>query len=326
MQRYDRIYAIHKIFINRRTPISRRDLQERLECSRATVGRTIEELRNYLGAPVRYDRGRNGYYYDDKENESYELPGLWFNASEIHALLTIYHLLSGVQPGLLEPHIAPLLNRLDTILSNKEATSREISKRIRILQMAPRALKIESFRKVADATIGRKRIKMLYHGRERDSNTERWVSPQRLVYYRDNWYLDAWCHLRKGLRSFSIDRLHVIREGGSSKDIADEKLNAHYSDAYGIFAGRAKHKAVIRFSSSAARWVADEHWHTQQETRLLKDGGWEVTVPYSDPRELIMDILKYGADAKVIKPKILRETIKQKLKAATDQYEQGTSK
>lgn len=320
MDRFDRIFELNKILANRRTPIPRTELERRLECSRATVGRVIEDSRDFLGAPIKYNRTQNGYYLDAQQQSLYELPGLWFNASEIFALLTTHTLLSKVQPGLLEPHIAPLRKRLEALLKHKHAGSEEILKRIRILQMAPRSTDIEIFRKIADGLVRRDKIKMLYHGRERDKTTERWVSPQRLIYYRDNWYLDAWCHLRKGLRSFSLDRIHVVHVGGKARNIDEKKLNAHFSAAYGIFAGKAKHKAVIRFSSSAARWVADEHWHSDQLTTHLPDGGIELTIPYSDPRELIMDILKYGPDAEVLKPASLRRLTAEKIRQAGERY------
>ena len=66
-----------------RTPISRKSIQEKLECSRSTVGRTIEDTRDFLGAPIKYNRQLNGYQYDIDGQNVFELPGLWFNASEI---------------------------------------------------------------------------------------------------------------------------------------------------------------------------------------------------------------------------------------------------
>jgi proteasome accessory factor C len=323
MDRFDRIFALHKIFCSRRTPISRRELEYKLECSAATTKRGIADMRDFLGAPIKFNRQQNGYYYDANETPLYELPGLWFSAEEIFALLTTQQLLSRLQPGILEPHLAPLRKRLDELLKNQRIAITEIDKNIRILQMAPRLIDVEIFRKIADALFRKKRIKMLYSGRERGAITERWVSPQRLVYYRSNWYLDGWCHLRNNLRSFSLDRIEIIYTGEQAKVISEKKLNEHYGSAYGIFAGKPKHKAVIHFSSSAARWVADEHWHSQQESRSIP-GGWEITIPYNDPRELIMDILKYGADAEVIKPKRLRVTIKQKLENAVALYRSGS--
>jgi len=320
MNRIDRIYQLHRLLANRRTPISREAIEEKMECSRSTVTRVIQEMRLYFNAPIKYDFDRNGYHYKTGDNPEYELPGLWFSAEEIHALLTSHNLLTQVQPGLLDPYINPLIDRLNKILSGRHGSGEDLARRIRIIQSAPRTVELELFRKVADAVLARKRLKVLYHGRERDETTERWLSPQRLVYYRDNWYLDAWCHLRRGLRSFSLDRMHVVYAGEKAREVAESALDDHFSSSYGIFAGRPAQTALIRFSAGAARWVADEHWHSGQQMQVLKDGRCEVSVPYSDHRELIMDILKFGADAEVLKPKALRDAVQRALAGALEHY------
>ncbi|MGE0387151.1 MAG: helix-turn-helix transcriptional regulator [Gammaproteobacteria bacterium] len=319
MNRFDRIFELHRILAGRRTPISRRDIEERLECSRATVKRVIVELRDYLGAPIAYDRDSNGYYYA-RDKGVYELPGLWFNSQEVYALLTTARLLSGVQPGLLEPHVAPLRDRVERLLADKRAGSAEIAARIRILQSATRPLDADTFRRVAGALVRRQRLRVLYHGRERDETTERWVSPQRIVYYRDNWYLDAWCHLRRALRSFALERIHVVEQGGPAQDIDSASLDTHYASSYGIYAGTPRHEALLRFTPGAARWVADEQWHPQQQRRVLRDGALELRIPYSDPRELAMDVMRYGAEVEVLAPAQLRNLVAQRLRAAADQY------
>ena len=82
--------------------------------------------------------------------------------------------------------------------------------------------------------------------------------------------------------------------------MADDDLNAHLAGSYGIFSGAPKGWATILFSAKAARWVADEHWHSQQQGRFLADGRYELKVPYSVPRELLMDVLHYGGDAEIV--------------------------
>jgi predicted DNA-binding transcriptional regulator YafY len=115
--------------------------------------------------------------------------------------------------------------------------------------------------------------------------------------------------------------MHIVYTGEKAKDINEAQLNEHYADAYGIFAGKATQKAVIRFSKNAAKWVADELWHSKQESKVLRSGELEMTIPYSDPRELIMDILKYGAEAEVISPKELRNEIKKRFLGALQNYQ-----
>lgn len=321
MDRFERVFTLHKILLQRRTPISFADLQNKLDnCSRATVKRVIKDYREYLGAPLDYDRERNGYYLDKTGKALYELPGLWLNPSEILALLGSHRLLTEVQPGILEPYIDPLRNKMEKLLKHKYAGSKELFERIRILPMAQREPRLENFQQIADALVSRVQARIQYHSRSRDETSERWISPQRLVYYRDNWYLDAWCHKKGGLRTFSLDRLNVAEKGEKAIDIPEAELNAELGAAYGIFSGRPKHKAVIRFSGHAARWVADEQWHPEQESHAFGTDGWELVVPYSDPRELIMDILKYGPDAEVIEPVELRKMVSDKLSQALRKY------
>jgi len=114
----------------------------------------------------------------------------------------------------------------------------------------------------------------------KDQVIERTVSPQRLTHYRDAWYLDAWDHRRRALRSFSIDRInHAIELDESAEDIPEARLDGHFASAYGIFAGKADKTAILHFSAERARWVADERWHPQQVGQFLVDGRYELRIP-----------------------------------------------
>jgi predicted DNA-binding transcriptional regulator YafY len=145
------------------------------------------------------------------------------------------------------------------------------------------------------------------------------VSPQRLAHYRDNWYLDAWCHSRQALRSFAVDRIRRVKVLDTPADnIPEIQLDAHFADGYGIFAGAAKHTAILRFTPQRARWVADERWHPQQQGRFLDDGAYELQIPYADSRELVMDILRHVPEVEVVAPEELRQEIRARLIAALE--------
>lgn len=321
MEKIDRIFEMHQIFKNRRTPIPFRRLCERMACSESTVRRTLRFLQDHLHAPLEYDRARNGWYYDLSQNTSYELPGLWFSPEELYALLVSHHLLANLQQGLLTEYISPLQARIETLLKQQNIQRPALQERIRILQIAARPSNIQSFRRLASSLLRGEQVKVLYHGREREGITERIISPQRLVYYRSNWYLDAWCHLKKGLRTFSLDRLHpVVEMGKKARRMSEKQLDTELGSSYGIFSGKPRHIAILHFTPSAARWVADEQWHPEQIGKTLSDGGYELKIPYNDPRELIMDILKYGPDVVVKSPKNLKDFIKDRLQKAVKLY------
>jgi len=321
MDRFDRIFELNRILQGARRPVSRQRLEEELECSRATVKRLIEDMRLYLNAPIVYDREYNGYRYDHAEGAMYELPGLWFNASELHALLAVQELLSGVQPGLLEQHLKPLQKRISELLELQRPGSDGIADRVRILQMASRPVGSQ-FLTVAGALAQRLRLRIRYFNRGADAHSERAVSPQRLSYYRDNWYLDAWCHLREGLRTFSLDAIESATPlDDPAIEVPREELDQHYASSYGIFAGVPDQVAVLRFSPERARWVAKEQWHRDQRGRFLEDGSYELAIPYSNQLELVMDVLKYGPDVEVVEPKGLRTGVQRRLRDALARYE-----
>lgn len=320
VDRFDRIFELNRILQSARYPVSRKRLEQELECSRATAKRVIEDMRLYLNAPIVYDRERNGYSYARGEGEMYELPGLWFNASELHALLCVQQLLAAVQPGLLDKHLRPLQKRIDELLSLQHAGSDEITGRVRILQIGARPTG-GHFQTLAGAVAKRQRLRLAYYTRGSASRSEREVSPQRLTYYRDNWYLDAWCHLREGLRTFALDAIEAASALESEAlEVSQSQLDEHFAASYGIFAGRAERTAVLRFTPQRARWVARERWHPEQEGRLLDDGSYELRLPYGNPAELIMDILKYGPDVEVTSPRELRHAVASRLREAVARY------
>jgi predicted DNA-binding transcriptional regulator YafY len=304
-----RIYQIDQLLATQRV-VTINFLIERLGVSLATLKRDLSYMKDRLHAPIVFDRGLNGYRYDDGHKRigpQFDLPGMWFSAEEIHALLTMQHLLANLDSGgLLGPHIQPLLSRLSGLLGTGDGSTEEIQKRIHIETVGAREFHLDHFQIIGSALIRRKRLIIRYRARGTDEVTEREVSPQRLVHYRDNWYLDAWCHLRHDLRAFSVDAIQAAQLlDAKAKDIDDQQMDKILHSGYGIFSGDHVTWATLLFTPERARWVAAERWHPLQTGQFRDDGSFLLRVPYTDDRELIMDILKYGADCEVLGPSAL---------------------
>ena len=313
MDRTERFYKIEKLLRQHQT-VSFCAMQAALEVSRATLKRDLDYLRNRLNAPIEWSRAAGGYRFTaaaDPASAAHELPGLWFSSTEIHALLTMQHLLSNLDAGgLLTHHVAPLMSRLNALLGGEDTEAAQVRRRVRIIGLAQRSVQPQHFQCVGTALVQRKRLALTYAARGTGEATEREVSPLRLVHYRDNWYLDAWCHLRRGLRNFAVDAIseaHLLDT--PAKEVSDAKLDALFGPSYGIFSGRRIRWARLRFSPERARWVASEQWHPQQEGKPQADGSYLLRLPYADHRELIMDILKHGAHCEVLGPPSLRQAV-----------------
>ena len=322
MNRTERFYKIDQMLHERRVvPIE--VFLEELDVSRATFKRDIEYMRDRLHAPIVWDRDAGGYHFENVKTTgpAYELPGLWFSAGELYALLAAHKLLGDIEPGILASHVAPLQARLAALLEASGHSATEITQRVRLLSMAKRTVESRFFTDITIALLERKRIEIDAWNRGRNEINTRTISPQRLVHYRDNWYVDAWCHLRNDLRSFSVDaiqRVKVLRE--KARNVASAKLDEHFASAYGIFGGQATAWAILRFSPERARWVQSERWHSEQQAEVLADGSYRLRVPYADARELLMDILRHGRHVEVEGPESLRRLVADEVSALTGMY------
>ena len=321
MDRLERFYKIDQLLKDRKV-VTFATFLEVLGTSRAGVKRDLEYMRERFNAPIDYDRELKGYRFGKpRSGPRYELPGLWFNGTEVQALLTTLQLLTNLQPGLLDGQVKPVLDRLRAILGTGDHSWEEVVKRMRIFLPERREGKAAHFSVIAAALLRRSRLWMRHYSRKDDRETEREVSPQRLVHYRDNWYLDAYCHLREDLRSFAVDAIReaVLKET-PAKEVRDAELDEYLGSGYGIFAGRKVEWATLKFTPEAARWVSAQNWHPKQRARVEKDGAYILEIPYAEDRELVMEILKYGADVEVLEPPALRRRVAAALRAAAQRY------
>jgi len=331
MDRTERFYKI-ELLLRSRGCVSFAALRDELGVSPATLKRDLQYLRDRMSAPIVYDAFDNGYRFSAApdgaaKGAQHELPGLWFSESEIHAMLTMHQLLAGLDDdGVLARHLQPLMEKLQGMLGTDEVAARELMRRVKVIGTARRRVPSRHFELLGAALLQRRRVWLRYFKRSDRSSSEREVSPQRLVNYRNTWYLDAWCHAGDGLRRFALDAVREARVlNTKAKNVPLRELEAALDAGYGIYGGGAKVKwATLVFTADAAQWVANEEWHPQQKARWLDgtpgEGRYELQVPYSDPTELTMDILRHGDSVVVAGDKALAAAIAAKLRSAASRY------
>ena len=303
MDRYERIVRLHRLLKHNRTGVSLERLMEEIEASRATVYRDVAFLRDALGAPIESDLESHRFKYVPDADQVFELPGLWLSPDEVYALLVARQALTAQTDGALAEALGDLGPRLKGLVGERV----DHLGRVRVLRQASRKLDDATFRTVTGAVLERKRLSFSYRARSTGEGSVRTTSPQRLTHYRDNWYLDAFDHDKRGLRSFALDRVTAANMlAAPADDWPEADLDTHFASSYGIFSGPARAWATIRFSPHAARWVADERWHSQQKGRFLPDGRFELQLPFGNAGELLMDVMRDGPDAEVMEQGSLR--------------------
>jgi predicted DNA-binding transcriptional regulator YafY len=335
MANTERLYRIESL-IRHRGCVSFATLLQVLEVSPATLKRDLEYLRSRLGAPIEYDRDQNGYRFAEGwRGERHELPGLWFDEAELYSLLMAHQLLSSLDSdGLLARHLQPLLARIHQLLGGEgeqgasmaseapaSPAADTLMQRVKIVNAQRRPVPGPFFERVSAALLSRQRLHLRYLSRGRAETGEREVSPQRLVHYRNTWYLDAWCHRVRALRRFALDAMEAATVlDAAAQEVPLAQVQAEMDAGYGIYAGGRRRWALLEFSAHAAQWASREEWHPEQQGQFQPDGCWQLRLPYVDDTELVMDLLRQGEQVRVLAPESLRATLRTRLLAAAAQY------
>ena len=329
MDRTERFYRI-ELLIKSRQGVRFDELLEELEVSPATLKRDLQYLRDRMDAPIVYVRDENVYRFADGADaalahpggRAHELPGVWFSEKELHALLTMHQLIAGLDDGgVLGRHLQPLLDKLHGMLGASVDEAQALMRRVRIASPARRPVPSRFFEEAVSAVLSRRRLAVSYWSRQRLSASERVLSPQRLLHYRNTWYLDAWCHASEGLRRFALDAVRAAKLlDEPARDLPLSAVEEALDQGYGIFGGERLRWATIEFTAEAAQWVAQEEWHPRQQLKSLADGTLRMRLPYTEPTELVMDVMRHGPHARIVAPPELVQRVRGELERTLRAY------
>ena len=314
-----RIVRLHDILSGRTTPIRSAALQEALGCSRTTLQRMLTRLRDELHAPVMHV-AEQGYRYD-LSGGAYELPGMWLDADELASLMMVDALLARLESGVLQSQARLLRAQIEVLLGqavvDETVDASRLRDRLQIVTPRFLAQRPEIFATVCQATLHGHRLSFSDYARKRGEPPTRQVSPQRLLYFHENWFLQAWCHDVESAHVFALARLHHLKLIAGKVHLAGSSILAN-----GRLAGvtPVRHVARLRFTPSGGASVAGEFWHPEQHGQFATDGSYELSVPYTQVQDILGPILKHGAAVIVESPKSLRKAVVKALDRASARY------
>ncbi len=311
MSLLERIYFFHDELNRDRYP-NARTLMREFEISLPTARRDIAYLRDRLLAPLEFSQQKNGFYYTD---ENFNLP--YENSPRIIFLLGMLNKLAE-ESGLGDlKEVKQLQKRLGSLVSEDHAHLGENihCKWIEIEHPDPAI-----FDTIVEAIVKKRQLIITYQALS-SPQTKRTIEPARLVNYQGRWYLAAWCTMRNDTRLFHVARINSS-ELGSSHSAQNATFSLDELDrSFGIFSGTPAYTAVISFTGSAADLVKNQYWHRDQLISQKKDHV-VMSLPVSDDREIMMKILQFGAQAKVLEPAHLVEKIEREAAAMSTLYDQ----
>lgn len=300
-----------------------------LRVSLPTLKRDLRFMREELGAPIKYSRRRNVYYYDapdqskphvgrpSKQLDSHPklMSRVWYTSDELYVLVNTVQRLSELRTRrnlVTNEALAPLRARVKMLFNViGKFQPQEFLRRVRILDSAtPHREAEDVFAAIGCALCENRMIRMRYFSASRSQTTLREVSPQRLVHYDNRWYFDAYCETAGALRTFAVENVRsveVLEQDG--RRVSIEEIEQKLDGGYGIYHGNDIQEAVLGIDKKVAPYVMRHQWHERQRVSLEHSGSLRLTIPYAHEHEIVHDILRWGGDIEVRSPASLREAV-----------------
>jgi predicted DNA-binding transcriptional regulator YafY len=303
----ERMLRIHQALTAGKFP-NASTLAREIEVATKTIHRDIEFMRDRLGLPIEFNPVKNGYAYTEEVSA---FPNIQITEGELFALIVAEKALQQYRGTNFEKPLLSAIKKMeqslpDTISLNLADIQQTISFRTR----AEPILDLEIFDALAKAAARRQQIELAYRKPGQPQPEKRLVDPYHLANINGEWYLFAYDHARKDIRTFVPARMQSVKPTGKTFERPQKfSLEKRLRGSFGVVSGQGEHEVIIRFNARAADYVREKKWHESQQLRELKGGGVELRLKLSSLAEVERWILSWGGDATVVKPRELAEAV-----------------
>jgi len=162
-------------------------------------------------------------------------------------------------------------------------------------------------------------VQMRYFSASRNASSRREIDPYRLRYVAGGLYLIGYCHWRKDVRMFAVERIKSVTLTDHPYQMPLHfDMEAYVENALVVMQGKQIDVELL-FEKMTAAWAKDRVWHTSQQTKKLKDGRLRMTLTVADTRELVGWVLSFGSGVRVVQPDSLRIAVEGEAKRIVDQ-------
>ena len=276
------------------------------EVNRRTIQDDIDYMRYQLGAPLEFDKKKNGYYYSE---ENYYLPNYFLTQSELFALMVFEKILKQYKNTPYYDELSRIFKKAmdylpDTHLPEDTHTPFTFEQRPS-LPVEKQKLKL-----LQEAATKKLKVHITHYSPQKNETTCRLVDPYYIVNHHGNWYLIAHCHLRKDERTFAVGRISEIKITDSKfKKRKNFSLRRYRAESFDLERGKECYQVKLKFSPYQARWIREREWHPSQKIEETGDGHLILAMKVKGLNDLKRWVLYHGAEVEVIEPPILRELV-----------------
>jgi len=303
----ERMLRIHQLIQSGCFPNASR-LAAELEVSSKSIHRDLEFMRDRLELPLEFDRARFGYRYTQEVNA---FPTVQITEGELFALIVAERALQQYRGTSFEKPLLSAIRKMEQALP--ETISLDLADVGRSISFRTRAepiLDLAVFECLAKATAGQRQLELSYRKPGVQQIERRVVDPYHLANINGEWFLFAYDHLRKDIRTFVPSRIKATRETGKKFDRKKFSLDARLRNSFGVHSGRGDYQVVLRFGEQVADYIREKKWHDSQELREQPGGVVELRFRLSGLQEVERWVLGWAGQAVVVAPPELAEGVR----------------
>lgn len=288
-------------------------LAAELEVCTKSIYRDLEFMRDRLDLPLGFDAAKHGFYYT---GEVASFPSLQMTEGELVALVVAEKALQQYRGTNLEKPLLSAIQKLEQVLPDTISLSLDgVGQSISFRTRAEPILNLEVFDALAKATAQRQQIELAYRKPGQSQAEARRVDPYHLANINGEWYLFAYDHLRKDVRTFVPARIQSLKLTGRTFHRPQQfSLEQRLRDSFGVHSAQGTFEVVIRFNPQVADYIREKRWHDSQQLRELKGGALELRLKLSSLPEVERWVLSWGGNAYVVRPAELAESVRRSAK------------
>lgn len=280
-----------------------------LEVSEKSIQRDLDFMRDRLQLPIEYDRQRFGFFYTEEVSS---FPTVQISEGELFALLVAEKALQQYRGTNFEqPLISAFKKIADSLPDTVSLNLADWEQTISFRTSAEAILNLEIFDTLAKAASRREQLELAYRKPGQQQTEKRVVDPYHLANINGEWFLFAYDHLRKDIRTFVPVRIQSARLTGK-KFVRPERFSVQKTlrDSFGVQSGKAVHDVIIHFDASVADYIREKRWHSSQKLRPLPGGGVALRLQVSSLPEIQRWILSWSGNAVPVAPGELVAAVK----------------
>jgi len=331
-----KVLSLYTLLLFNKQRFSLTELAKKLQVSKPTMLRYLARLEESTFCQIQScKQGRENLYWLDRPDT---LPQISLNAEGLQQLALCRDFMLHLLPDAMRMQVDTVLQQATAFLPQEDISKKEIQendteKGLLSLGQAFTKGRIDytPFKNTLETLMQaiRKHLvcEITYKATRKGPECTFEYAPKRLIAFRDAMHSSGWKVTDKGAVSIVLDydttlalhRITSIRLTKRSSVALPDVVEKH-EGSFGYMEDEP-FSVAIKFAASAATYVAEREWSTDQHIQDHDDGTITLTLTARSPVELCSWVLGFGAQAELLSPDWLRDEIKNDIRYLYNIYQ-----